>query len=58
MVRLITPAMVGGRRANRIVVKAIETETEAEYNNMVAAVERLIDKGEEHLSSILLGGNG
>jgi HTH-type transcriptional regulator/antitoxin HigA len=36
------------RLANRIVVKAIETE--AEYDRMVAAVEHLMDKGEEHLS--------
>ena len=36
------------RLANRIVVKAIETE--AEYDHMVAAVEQLIDKGEERLS--------
>jgi HTH-type transcriptional regulator/antitoxin HigA len=36
------------RLANRIVVKAIETE--AEYDHMVAAVEHLIDKGEDRLS--------
>jgi HTH-type transcriptional regulator/antitoxin HigA len=36
------------RLANRIVVKAIESEEE--YDNMVAAVERLMDKGENHLS--------
>jgi len=36
------------RLANRIVVKAIETEEE--YDHMVAAVERLMDKGEERLS--------
>ena len=36
------------RLANRIVVKAIETEEE--YDHMVAAVEQLIDKGEERLS--------
>jgi HTH-type transcriptional regulator/antitoxin HigA len=36
------------RLANRIVVKAIESE--AEYDNMVAAVERLMDKGEDRLS--------
>ena len=36
------------RLANRIVVKAIETEQE--YDHMVAAVERLIDKGEDRLS--------
>lgn len=36
------------RLANRIVVKAIDTEEE--YDHMVAAVERLIDKGEEGLS--------
>ena len=34
--------------ANRIVVKAIETEEE--YDHMVAAVEQLMDKGEVHLS--------
>ena len=34
--------------ANRIVVKAIETEQE--YDHMVAAVEHLMDKGEDHLS--------
>ncbi len=36
------------RLANRIVVKAIETEEE--YDHMVAAVEQLIDKGEDGLS--------
>ena len=36
------------RLANRIVVKAIETE--AECDRMVVAVARLIDKGEEQLS--------
>ena len=36
------------RLANRIVVKAIETE--AEFDRMVAAVERLMDKGESNLS--------
>lgn len=36
------------RLANRIVIKAIETEEE--YDHMVAAVEQLIDKGEEGLS--------
>ena len=36
------------RLANRIVVKAIETEEE--YDHMVAAVEHLMDKGEDHLS--------
>jgi HTH-type transcriptional regulator/antitoxin HigA len=36
------------RLANRIVVKAIETEEE--YDRMVAAVEHLIGKGEERLS--------
>ena len=36
------------RLANRIVVKAIETEEE--YDHMVAAVEQLIDKGEDRLS--------
>ena len=36
------------RLANRIVVKAIETE--AEYDHMVAAVEQLMNKGEENLS--------
>ncbi|MBI3679052.1 MAG: transcriptional regulator [Acidobacteria bacterium] len=34
--------------ANRIVVKAIETEDE--YDHMVAAVEHLMDKGEHRLS--------
>lgn len=34
--------------ANRIVVKAIETEEE--YDRMVAAVEKLIDKGQNRLS--------
>lgn len=37
------------RLANRIVVKAIETE--AEYDRMVAAVEDLMDKGEDNLSA-------
>jgi HTH-type transcriptional regulator/antitoxin HigA len=37
-----------GRLANRILVKAIETEEE--YDRMVAAVGRLMDKGEDHLS--------
>jgi HTH-type transcriptional regulator/antitoxin HigA len=36
------------RLANRIVVKAIETE--GEYDRMVAAVEELMDKGEEKRS--------
>lgn len=36
------------RLANRIVIKAIETEEE--YDRMVAAVERLMNKGEENLS--------
>ena len=36
------------RLANRIVVKAIETDEE--YDHMVAGVERLMDKGEDHLS--------
>jgi HTH-type transcriptional regulator / antitoxin HigA len=36
------------RLANRIVVKAIETEDE--YDRMVAAVEQLMDKGEDRLS--------
>lgn len=36
------------RLANRVVVKAIESEDE--YDRMVAAVERLMDKGEPHLS--------
>jgi len=36
------------RLANRILVKAIDTEEE--YNHMVAAVEQLMDKGEERLS--------
>jgi HTH-type transcriptional regulator/antitoxin HigA len=36
------------RLANRIVVKAIETQEE--YDHMVAAVEQLIDKGEDQLS--------
>jgi HTH-type transcriptional regulator/antitoxin HigA len=36
------------RLANRIVVKAIETEEE--YDHMVSAVEQLIDKGEDRLS--------
>ncbi len=33
------------RLANRVVVKAIETEEE--YDHMAAAVEQLIDKGED-----------
>jgi HTH-type transcriptional regulator / antitoxin HigA len=37
------------RLANRVVVKAIETEEE--YDRMVAAVERLMDKGEANLST-------
>lgn len=37
------------RLANRIVVKAIETEDE--YDHMVAAVEQLMDKGENRLST-------
>ena len=36
------------RLANRILVKAIETEDE--YDHMVAAVEHLMDKGEGRLS--------
>ncbi len=36
------------RLANRIVVKAIGTEEE--YDHMVAAVERLMDKGKDRLS--------
>jgi HTH-type transcriptional regulator/antitoxin HigA len=36
------------RLANRIPVKAIETEEE--YDHMVAAVEQLMDKGEDRLS--------
>jgi HTH-type transcriptional regulator/antitoxin HigA len=36
------------RLANRIVVKAIESEQE--YDQMVAAVEALMEKGEAHLS--------
>jgi len=36
------------RLANRVVVKAVETEEE--YDHMVAAVERLMDKGEDDLS--------
>jgi HTH-type transcriptional regulator/antitoxin HigA len=36
------------RLANRVVVKAIETEVE--YDHMIAAVERLMDKGEARLS--------
>ena len=36
------------RLANRILVKAIESE--AEYDHMVAAVEQLMNKGEENLS--------
>ena len=37
------------RLANRIVVKAIETEEE--YDHMVAAVEQLMGKGEDRLST-------
>ena len=36
------------RLANRVVVKAIETEDE--YDRMVTAVEHLMDKGEDRLS--------
>jgi antitoxin component HigA of HigAB toxin-antitoxin module len=36
------------RLANRIVIKPIESEEE--YDRMVAAVERLMDKGEDRLS--------
>jgi HTH-type transcriptional regulator / antitoxin HigA len=36
------------RLANRVIVKAIETEEE--YDHMVAAVEQLMDKGEDRLS--------
>ena len=36
------------RLANRILLKAIETE--AEYDRMVAAVGELMEKGEDHLS--------
>ena len=36
------------RLANRVVVRAIENE--AEYDHMVAAVEHLMDKGEDRLS--------
>jgi HTH-type transcriptional regulator / antitoxin HigA len=36
------------RLANRIVIKAIETEEE--YDHMVTAVEQLMDKGEDRLS--------
>jgi hypothetical protein len=36
------------RLANRIVLKAIESEEE--HDHMVAAVEHLMDKGEDHLS--------
>ena len=36
------------RLANRIVLKAIDTEEE--YDHMVAAVEQLMDKGEDRLS--------
>ena len=36
------------RLANRVVIKAIETEPE--YDHMVAAVEHLMDKGESDLS--------
>ena len=37
------------RLANRVVVKALDTEEE--YDQMVAAVGRLIDKGEDNLSA-------
>lgn len=37
------------RLANRVVVKAIETQ--AEYDAMVAEIGRLMDKGERHLSA-------
>jgi HTH-type transcriptional regulator / antitoxin HigA len=37
------------RLANRIVIKAIETEEE--YDHMAAAVEQLMDKGEDRLST-------
>lgn len=37
------------RLASRIVVKAIETEEE--YDHMVAAVEQLMGKGEDRLST-------
>lgn len=37
------------RLANRVVVKAIETEEE--FDRMVAAVEELMDKGENNLSA-------
>ena len=37
------------RLANRIVVKAIDTDDE--YDHMVAAVERLMDKGADRLSA-------
>jgi HTH-type transcriptional regulator/antitoxin HigA len=37
------------RLANRIVIKAIETEYE--YDRMVTAVEELMDKGEDRLSA-------
>ena len=36
------------RLANRVVIKAIETEEE--YDRMVAAVKHLMDKGENRLS--------
>lgn len=36
------------RLANRVIVKAIENEQE--YDHMVAAVEQLMDKGEDRLS--------
>ena len=36
------------RLANRVVIKAIETE--AEYDHMVGAVQHLMDKGEDRLS--------
>jgi hypothetical protein len=37
------------RLANRVVIKAIETEVE--YGRMVAEVEKLMDKGEDRLSA-------
>ncbi len=36
------------RLANRVIVKAIDTEEE--YDRMVSAIERLMDKGEDQLS--------
>ncbi len=38
------------RLANRIVVRAIGTEEE--HDHMAAAIERLMDKGEDHLSPV------